>query len=94
MARLPRVVMPDVPHHVTQRGNARQVIFDSDADRLTYLGLLQQHAELYRLSLLGCSAPLQAPATKTCFVQPGVCIRETWHTPVSLSRLKNIEPLH
>jgi len=53
MARLPRVVMPDVPHHVTQRGNARQVIFDSDADRLIYLGLLQQHAELYRLSLLG-----------------------------------------
>jgi len=53
MARLPRVVMPDVPHHVTQRGNARQVIFDHDADRLTYLGLLRHHAELYRLSLLG-----------------------------------------
>ena len=45
--------MPDVPHHVTQRGNARQVIFDHDADRLTYLGLLRHHAELYRLSLLG-----------------------------------------
>lgn len=53
MARLPRVAIPDVAHHITQRGNARQVIFDNDADRLTYLGLLRQHAELYRLSLLG-----------------------------------------
>ena len=53
MARLPRVVIVDVPHHVTQRGNARQVIFRSDADRLTYLELLRKHCELYRLSLLG-----------------------------------------
>ena len=53
MARLPRVVIVDVPHHVTQRGNSRQVIFSSDADRFTYLELLRQHCELYRLSLLG-----------------------------------------
>jgi putative transposase len=43
----------DVAHHITQRGNARQVIFDSDPDRLTYLDLLRQHCELYQLSLLG-----------------------------------------
>ncbi len=53
MARLPRVVVADVAHHVTQRGNARQVIVDSDTDRLTYLELLHQHCELYHLSLLG-----------------------------------------
>jgi putative transposase len=53
MARLPRVVAVDVPHHVTQRGNARQVIFSHDADRTTYLELLRQYAELYGLSLLG-----------------------------------------
>jgi putative transposase len=53
MARLPRVVVADVAHHITQRGNARQVIFDSDPDRLTYLDLLRQHCELYQLSLLG-----------------------------------------
>ena len=53
MARLPRVVVADVPHHVTQRGNARQVIFDNDADRLTYLQLLRQHCELYGLAVLG-----------------------------------------
>jgi putative transposase len=53
MARLPRVVVVDVPHHVTQRGNARQVILPSDADRFTYLDLLRQYSQLYGLSLLG-----------------------------------------
>lgn len=53
MARLPRVVVINVPHHVTQRGNARQAILSSDADRLTYLGLLYEYSQLYALSLLG-----------------------------------------
>ncbi|MGA8270181.1 MAG: transposase [Candidatus Sulfotelmatobacter sp.] len=53
MARFPRVVVVDVPHHVTQRGNARQVILESDSDRTTYLELLREHSELYGLSLLG-----------------------------------------
>src|SRR5260370_32415733 len=53
MARLPRVVIVDVPHHVTQRGNSRQVILASDADRLTYLELLREYSQLYALSLLG-----------------------------------------
>ncbi len=53
MARLPRVVVVDVPHHVTQRGNSRQLIFHQDSDRHTYLELLRQHCELYELSVLG-----------------------------------------
>jgi putative transposase len=53
MARLPRVVVVDVAHHVTQRGNARQVILANDPDRVAYLELLRQYSELYRLSLLG-----------------------------------------
>ena len=53
MARFARVVLPDVAHHVTQRGNARQVILHSDADRLTYLGLLRHYCQLHALSLLG-----------------------------------------
>ena len=27
MARLSRIVLPDTPHHVTQRGNRRQKLF-------------------------------------------------------------------
>ena len=30
MARLPRAVLPGLPHHVTQRGNGRQQTFFSD----------------------------------------------------------------
>ena len=40
MARLARIVIPDVPHHVTQRGNRRLPIFFSDADRIAYLQLV------------------------------------------------------
>jgi REP-associated tyrosine transposase len=53
MARLPRVVVVDIPHHVTQRGNARQVILSSDADRVTYLELLREYSQLYGLFLMG-----------------------------------------
>ncbi len=40
MARLPRIVIPDVPHHVTQRSNRRQPVFFSDDDRARYLSLV------------------------------------------------------
>ena len=53
MARLARVIAVDVPHHVTQRGNARRFILDSDADRAVYLSLLGQYTQLQDLSLVG-----------------------------------------
>ena len=39
-ARLARVVVPGMPHHVTQRGNRRQETFFCDDDYQTYLDLL------------------------------------------------------
>jgi putative transposase len=53
MARFARVVVVDVAHHVTQRGNARQVILSGDGDRSAYLDLLRHHSELHGLALLG-----------------------------------------
>ncbi len=53
MARLARVIAVNLPHHVTQRGNARQFLFVSDGERNVYLDLLRRYIELYRLSLLG-----------------------------------------
>lgn len=53
MARLARVLSTDTPHHVTQRGNARQPVFESDTDRLVYLDLLRTHCQVQRLSLVG-----------------------------------------
>ncbi len=53
MARLARVVAAGVPHHVTQRGNARQHLLAEDDDRAVYLNLLAENLELYRAALLG-----------------------------------------
>ncbi len=50
--------MLETPHHITQRGNGRRVIFETDNDRLVYLGLLQQYAKQQRLAILGyCLMP-------------------------------------
>lgn len=48
MARLPRVVIPGIPHHVTQRGNGRQQTFFEEADYALYLDLLAEAAERAR----------------------------------------------
>jgi len=32
MARLARLVIPGLPHHITQRGNRRQQAFFNDGD--------------------------------------------------------------
>ena len=44
MARIARVVVPDIPHHIIQRGNRRQNVFFSDEDKWAYLKLLKQYA--------------------------------------------------
>lgn len=44
MPRMVRVVVPGVPHHVTQRGNNRQDVFFTDADRRFYLETLKDRA--------------------------------------------------
>ena len=45
MARLPRVVVPGIPHHVTQRGNRRERTFFEEGDYAFYLDLLANEAE-------------------------------------------------
>ena len=40
MARLPRIVLPGIPHHVTQRGNRREKTFFEDGDYALYRELL------------------------------------------------------
>jgi putative transposase len=44
MARLARVVVPGLPHHVTQRGNRRPETFFGDQDYGTYLRLLAAYS--------------------------------------------------
>jgi putative transposase len=51
MARLPRLTVPGYPHHVIQRGNNRQVIFGSDADRRMLLDLLTEYSEKFKVAI-------------------------------------------
>lgn len=44
MARLPRLVLPGYPYHVTQRGNRRQQVFFESADYVLYRDLLADAA--------------------------------------------------
>jgi putative transposase len=43
MARLARVVVPGLPHHITQRGNGGGRVFFSDEDYALYVRLLSSH---------------------------------------------------
>ena len=51
MARLARVVVPGLPHHVTQRGNGRARTFFADADYALYRDLLAEHARAADVSV-------------------------------------------
>jgi len=44
VARLARVVIPDAPHHITQRGNRRETVFFGDDDYRAYLDLIAEAA--------------------------------------------------
>ncbi len=52
MPRIARVVVPDYPHHVTQRGVRRMDVFFSDEDRTTYLDLLAEQGGRYGIQFL------------------------------------------
>ncbi len=53
MPRVARIVIENVPHHITQRGNNHQDVFFTDDDRRTYLSILKEKSELYGVTILG-----------------------------------------
>jgi len=52
MARIARVVVPDFPHHIVQRGNRRQQVFFDENDYKNYLDLLYVHSRESKLDIL------------------------------------------
>ena len=53
MARLARIVLPQVPHHVTQRGNRQMTVFSQAGDYALYRDLLAGRLKTYAVV---CSA--------------------------------------
>ena len=52
MARPLRIQFENAYYHVTCRGNARQTIFSSDADRSAFLDLLGRSSDIYQAEIL------------------------------------------
>ena len=51
MPRLARVVVPGLPHHITQRGNRRQPTFFCDEDYQCYLDLMAQSCSVHQVEI-------------------------------------------
>jgi putative transposase len=49
MPRRSRIVVPGMPHHITQRGNRRMNVFVDREDREVFLRMLRQSSEQYGL---------------------------------------------
>ena len=52
MARIARLVVPGLPHHIVQRGNRNQSVFFSNSDRFRYLYHLRKISYEYGVSFL------------------------------------------
>jgi putative transposase len=67
MPRLGRVVVPNYPHHVVQRGHNKQVVFAQGADFRYYLSTLEECKALYGVKVYGFRSkinlsPFHSPA--------------------------------
>ena len=51
MSRMARVVCPEVPHHITQRGVRRFNVFLDESDHRRYLDLLQHYSKKFGLGI-------------------------------------------
>ncbi|MGC0773359.1 MAG: hypothetical protein WB543_10520 [Candidatus Acidiferrum sp.] len=67
MARLARIAVVHVRHHVTQRGNALQFLLASDTECLVYLELLRHYAALDREHAQPATAAADAEAQEELF---------------------------
>ena len=58
MARIARVVVPEFPHHIIQRGNRRQEVFFNEDDYSEYLRLLSSYSQRFKVDILAyCLMP-------------------------------------
>lgn len=76
MARFARIVVPGIPHHVTQRGVRRMEVFTADTDYWRFLSLLERQAHIHSLDIWAyCLMPnhfhlIAAPARPDGLAKP------------------------
>lgn len=52
MPRIARIVIPEIPYHITTRGNRRQDVFFTPDDQTNFLNWLKQYSLLHELDIL------------------------------------------
>lgn len=52
MPRIARVVAPGYPHHITQKGNYGQIVFEDDDDKVQYLRWIEEYSCKYGVTNL------------------------------------------
>ena len=82
MARMARVVVPGMPHHIVQRGNRRLDVFFSDDDRWAYITFLRSACQRYGVAIWAyclmrnhvhlVAVPTQADSLARCFADAHV----------------------
>ena len=90
MPRERRVVAVGLPHHITQRGNARQDVFTSDSLRRVYLDLLAEHSANNGLRILAyclmtnhvhvVAVPAEASSMANTFRHAHARFSQSWNT--------------
>lgn len=74
MARIGRVVAPDMPHHVTQRGNRRLPTFFGDEDYVRYLDLMAEWCSQCGVAIWGyCLMPNHVHLIAVPRTDDGLC---------------------
>jgi putative transposase len=89
MSRTPRLIVPGVPHHVTQRGNYQQAVFGGDQDRALYLDLVSRFLPRFGVALEGyclmsnhvhlVATPYDAPGLPRALQQIQSCYARALH---------------
>ena len=85
MPRIPRIIAPGYPHHITQRGNNRATVFFDDEDRQTYLKLLEgyaqkQHLQIWAYCLMGNHIHLLAVPETESSLSRGIGLTNQMYT--------------
>ena len=51
MARLPRLIIPHLPHYVIQRSSNRQPVFQDSSDYTQFLAWLKTGAKMFKVAI-------------------------------------------
>ena len=52
MPRQARITIPNIAHHITQRGNYQQSVFDSEENNRQYCKLMNEYTQQYGLEVI------------------------------------------